>query len=111
MIEGLLNQPLTIQRRSTTTTDDYGNDVPGTTSSVTTVGYVEQTQATEITVDRDTFVTDWRVFLAAGTTIDGSDRILHGAKTLEVVGAPHEVWNPRSRRTHHTEVRCVEVTG
>lgn len=108
---GLLNQPLTIQRRGVTSTDDYGNDVATTTSSVVTVGYVEQTTATEITVDRETYVTDWRVVLPASVTVDGSDRIIHGAKTLEVVGSPHAVWNPRTRVTHHYEVRCLEVTG
>ncbi len=102
---GLLNQPLTILRRSATSEDDYGNEVAGTTSSVVTEGYVEQTDAEEITVDRETYRTDWRVFLPAGVAIDGSDRIVHGARTLEVIGSPHEVWNPRSRVTHHTEAR------
>lgn len=110
-ITSLLNQTVTIQRRSATGTDDYGNEVPGTTSSVTTVGYVEQAVAEEITVDRETYVTDWRVFLPAGTAIDGSDRVVHGAKVFEVVGSPHEVWNPRTQIIHHIEARAREVTG
>lgn len=109
---GLLNQPLTIQRRGATSTDpDYGNDVPGTVSSVATEGYVEQTDAQEVTVDRETYRTDWRVFLPADVAIDGSDRIVHGSRTLEVIGSPHEVWNPRTRATHHKECRAREVTG
>lgn len=109
---GLLNQPLTIERRGTTSVDpDYGNDVPGTVSLVATEGYVEQTDAQEITVDRETYRTDWRVFLPAGTAVDGSDRIIHGSRTLEVIGAPHEVWNPRTRVVHHIEVRAREATG
>ncbi len=110
-IGGLLNQSLTIQRRSSTTTDEYGNEVPTTTSTVAALGYVEQVTAEEVTVDRETYVTDWRVFLPAGTAVDGSDRIVHGSKTLEVVGAPHEVWNPRTKTIHHTEARAREVTG
>lgn len=110
-IGGLFNQPLSIQRRGVTGTDEYNNEVTGTTATVATVGYVEQTEAKEVTVDRQTFVTDWRVFLPEGTAIDGSDRIVHGTKTLEVVGAPHEVWNPRAKRTHHLEIRAREVTG
>lgn len=109
---GLLNQPLTIQHRGTTSTDpDYGNDVPGTIDTITTNGYVEQTEATEITVDRETYRIDWLVFLPADVTIDGSDRIVHGSRTLEVIGSPHQVWNPRTASTHHIEVRAREVTG
>lgn len=110
-IARLLNQSLTIQRRSSTSTDEYGNEVHTTTTSTVTVGYVEQATAEEVTVDRETYVTDWRVFLPAGTAVDGSDRIVYGSKTLEVVGAPHEVWNPRTRTTHHIEARAREVTG
>lgn len=110
-IRGLLNQPLTIERRGAIVKDDYGNEVPGTTSTVTTEGYVEQTKATEITVDRETYVTDWLVFLLADVVVDASDRILYGSSTLQVVGSPHRVWNPRTRRTDHVEARCVEVTG
>lgn len=109
---GLLNQPLTIQHRSDTgPTDDYGNLAPGTTSVDETTGYVEQTEAQEITVDRQTYRTDWRVFLAAGVSVDASDRIVYGSRTFEVIGSPHEVWNPRSRVVHHIEVRAREVTG
>lgn len=109
---GLLNQPLLIEHRGTTSTDpDYGNDVPGTVSITETEGYVEQTEATEITVDRETYRTDWRVFLPAGVVIDGSDRIVHGSRRLEVIGSPHAVWNPRTRTTHHLEIRAREVTG
>lgn len=105
-----MNQPLTIERRGTTGKDDYNNDVIGTTATVSTVGYVDQTTANEITVDRETYMADWRVFLAAGTPVDGSDRIIHGSQTLEVIGPPHEVWNPRTQRIHHVELRCREVT-
>lgn len=108
---GLLNQPLTIQRRSSVTTDQYGNEVPGTTASVATVGYVEYTAATEVIVDRETYTTRWLVVLPASAVVDGSDRIIHGTSTLEVVGSPHAVWNPRTRRTHSQECRCVEVVG
>lgn len=109
---GLLNQPLTIQRRGTTgSTDEYGNEVAATTSSVSTEGYVEQVEAEEITVDRETYRTDWKVFLPGGTSIDGSDRIVHGSRTLEVIGSPHEVWNPRTRVVHHVELRARQVTG
>lgn len=110
-LAGLLNQPLTIQRRGSTSRDEYGNDVPGTISTVEVDGYVEQTAATEITVDRETYTTDWLVVLPAGTPIDGSDRIVHGGKLLEVIGSPHEAWNPRRRMVDHIEARCRESDG
>jgi head-tail adaptor len=108
---GLLNQPLTIQHRAITTTDDYGNEVPGTTDSTFSHGYVEQTQATEVTVDRETHVTYWLVVLPPTVTIDATDRIVVGGTTLEVIGKPHQVWNPRSKAYHQFACRCNEVTG
>lgn len=110
-LRSLMSQPLTIERRGTITTDEYGNEVPSTTSTVTTAGYLEQTTATEITVDRETYVTDWLAVLFADVELDASDRIVYGSSTFEVVGSPHRVWNPRTRRTHHLEARLVEVVG
>lgn len=107
----LLNQPLTIERRSAITTDEFNNEVAGAESTVTTTGYVEQTTATEITVDRETYVTDWLVVLFADVQVDASDHILYAGGTLKVVGKPHRVWNPRLRRYSQTECRCVEVAG
>jgi hypothetical protein len=108
---GLLTQPLTVQHRSATSKDEYGNDVITTTSTVGINGYVEQTDAQEVTVDRETYQTDWLVVLPAGTPVDGSDRIVHGDRTFEVVGRPHEVWNPRTRSVHHIKARAREVVG
>lgn len=111
-LAALLNQPLTIQRRGTTNVDpDYGTDVPGTISTVQTEGYVEQVEAKEVTVDQQTYVTDWRVVLPAGTLVDGSDRIVHGSKLLEVIGSPHQAWNPRRRVVDHIECHCRETAG
>lgn len=110
-LAGLLNQPLTIQRRGVVGTDEYGNDVLGTVSTPAAVGYVEQTAAKEITVGQETYTTDWLVVLPAGTAIDGSDRIVHDGRLLEVIGSPHEAWNPRRRAVDHVEVRAREVTG
>lgn len=110
-LDRLLSQPLTIERRSGTTTDQYGNEVPATTASVLIVGYLEQTAATEVEVDRQTFVSDWLAVLPAGVDIDGSDRIVYAGTTYEVIGKPHHVWNPRRKATSHVEARLREVTG
>ena len=110
-LDRLLNQPLSIERRSGTTTDAYGNEVPGTTATVVTVGYLEQTDATEVTVDRDTFISTWRAVLHPTEGIDGTDRITYAGAVYEVVGKPHSVWNPRRAAVHHIECRLVEVQG
>ena len=110
-LDRLLNQPLSIERRSGVSTDAYGNEVSSTNATVPTVGYLEQTDATEITIDRETYITNWQVVLLPDISIDGSDWIVYGTMTLEVVGKPHRVWNPRRRAEHHVECRCREVTG
>ena len=110
-LAALLKQPVTVEHRSATSTDPYGNEVPGTTSSETVTGYVEQTQATEIEVGRETYVTTWLVVLPGDVIVDGSDRIVYDTAILQVVGEPHRTWNPRSQRYIATECRCVEVRG
>lgn len=110
-ITSLLNQPLTIQRQGPVGTDEYNNEVVGTTSTFATTGYVEQTEAKEVTVDRETYTTDWLVVLFPDVAIDGSDHIAFGTQTFLVVGSPHTVWNPRTRVFHHIECNCVEITG
>lgn len=108
-LASLLNQPLTIERRSTTGMDAYGNEVTGITATEETEGYVEQRDATEITIGRETYTTDWLVVLKPGTAIAGRDRILYGSHVLEVVGQPHRTWNPRERAEGQVECRCREV--
>lgn len=107
----LLNQPLTIRHRAGAVEDDYGNTLPGNVATTETLGYVEQVEAEEFTVGRETYRADWKVFLPAGVDVDGSDRIEYGDRTFEVIGPPHEVWNPRTRGVHHVELRARQVTG
>ena len=107
----MLTQTATVEHRSATSVDAYGNEVATTVSTTAVSAYVEQTAATEVIVDRETYVTDWLVVLPAGTVIDASDQILYGAHTLKVVGPPARPWSPRTRAEHHVECRCVEVVG
>lgn len=110
-LAALLTQPLTIHHRSTTGVDVYGNETTGTTDTVDTTGYAEQTEAIEVTVDRETYVTNWLAVLPPGTVVNGNDWIVLAGHVLEVVGEPHILWNPRLGRYEQVECRCREVTG
>lgn len=107
----LLNQPVTIQSRTATAHDGYGNELEGTLSTVDTVGYLEQTDSTEITVDRETYISNWVAYLPAGTVVVGSDRIIYAGQTFEVIGPPDRVWNPRLRRESHVVARLRNTSG
>lgn len=94
------------------TTDEYGNVTPNWTSGTTSTaydGFLEQTESTEVTVGRDTIVTDWRVLLPAAAVIDEHSRVTAGGRTFEVVGHPHAVETPAG--VHHIEARLVDSAG
>lgn len=110
-LANLLKQSLTVQRWGVTGTDDYGNDVYGVSSSTTVSGYLQQTEAQEVTLDRQTYISDWLVVLPAGTGLDANDRIVYGGVTYEVIGPPADEWNPRLGVTDHREARLRVVSG
>lgn len=112
-LAGLLNEPVTIHRRTPALTRDiYGNLEEGDTSTFPTVAYLEQQTATEILVDRETYVSDWKGYLLAGTPIAGRDLIVDAAGvTYEVIGLPDTAYNPRTRADSHVVVNLRVVTG
>ena len=113
-IARLLTQPLTIHHRGPTdppTTDKYGNEIIVETGTEPVNGYVEQTEAQEGTVDRETYITDWLVVLPADAALSGRDWVSYGGRTLEIVGPPAKPWNPRRRSVSHIEARGQEVVG
>lgn len=111
-LAGLLTQPGVVERWGPGgSTDQYGNEAPTKVSEYATTGYLEQTDATEIAVDRETFVSNWLLVLAAGSAIDGGDRWRDSTGTYEVIGRPARPWNPRTRREDHVEARLRQVTG
>lgn len=110
-LAGLLNQPIVVERWSAGPTDGYGNPTRAKASEYSVLGYLEQTDATEVAVDRETFVSNWLLVLPAGSAIDGGDRVRYDSDSYEVVGQPARPWNPRTRREDHVEVRLRQVTG
>lgn len=108
-IRKFLNQPLTLQKNGATT-DRYGNTVPSTTSTQSTLGYLEQLQSVETLADRDVSVGDWVAYLPADLNINAQDRIVFGSQTFEVDGEPWQVYNPRIRQVSHLQAKLKVVS-
>lgn len=89
--------------------DEYGNPTI-TTSTSSTVCYLEQVSRSEQTAGSDTQAESWSLFLPAGTAIDGTDTVaVDGYGTFELDGPPWPVWNPRVGVAHHVECRARRV--
>ena len=107
----LLIHTVGISKRTTGTTDRYGNEVVTYAAPVNTAARVEQltgqSQSVELLRDRDTRLTWFRVFLPVGTDVAGLDRIIWGTRTLEVDGEPDTLYN--SVGAHHMTAMVKEM--
>lgn len=111
MIARLLNQPVTINHRSPGAANVRGNSTLEVTGTDETVGYVEQTETTEVLVDRDTVTVTHLLVLGPDETIGPRDQVVVGDVAYEVVGQPSERWNPRVRSVSHIEARLRVSAG
>lgn len=111
MIGHLLNEPLTLHRISSTTLDAYGDEVAGEAGpGLPVFGYLEQQGSTEVTLDRDTVVSQWTAYLPAGTQVGYRDRLTNTAgQTFEVAGQPEHCYNPRLRTVSHLRLHLTET--
>jgi head-tail adaptor len=100
-LDGLLSETVDVVRYANTT-DAYGDTVLGAESRVTYRARLEQLHADELIRDRDTVITDWRVFLPAAADVTAYDRIEGRGHLFEVVGLPNQHQTPRG--PHHLEV-------
>lgn len=107
----LVNEPVTIIHRGIVSQDSHRNDIRGDVGSTSTVGYYEQTDATEILVGRDMYTANGRMFLPPDTPITAIDAVQRAGVTHEVVGDPAAIYNPRTRTVHHIEVRLRATSG
>lgn len=108
-IRRLLNQPLTVYP-AVKTVDSYHNEVIGLGDPVAVNGLLQQLSSTEYLTDRDTTVTQWTVFLPAGTAVDPQSQVVYMGQTFQVTGLPEMVWNPRSQKVSHIEAKLTEVS-
>lgn len=111
MIARLLNQPVTIHHRSPGSENVRGNRALVVTGTDATVGYVEQTETTEVLVDRDTVTVTHLLVLFPDETIGPLDQVVVGGVPYEVVGQPSQRWNPRVRSVSHIEARLRVSAG
>ena len=114
----LLRQPVTIEHREVTGTNEDGDDVIGVVGDPDEVlGYLTRGAfgrgllGAEELADRETYTSDWILILPAGAAVTARDRVTYGDQEFEVNGEPHRVWNPRLAREHHVEVRLQETVG
>lgn len=110
-LASLLRQPVIVQTVGITGTDSLGNETHGVTGSVSTVAYVARHDASEVSGDQQTEAADWTVFLPADVTITGYDRVVSGSLTLEVIGPPEQVWNPRTGVYSHVRLKARSVSS
>ena len=107
----LLNQTVTITRRTASgQRDDYGNEINTETETVT-VGELQQTQRSEPATQGELAVTTFLLILPADTSIDTGDRVTVGSYTYEVIGAPWQARNPRTQVNSHVEATVKRTTG
>lgn len=94
----LLNTPCIVVKREPAVgglnpwdepTDGYGNATQVDTQ-VQTVCSLQQSSRDEPGAAGELSITDWDLFLPAGTSLDTGDAVLVGGVKYEVVGAP---WN------------------
>jgi hypothetical protein len=99
--------------RATSTTDRYGNTVPGTVTETSLVGVAvlppggQLAASTENDDGRDHISVFRVLFASPGTDITATDQIRHGGRTYDVVGEP-AVWTVG---IPHIEVNLRVVTG
>lgn len=109
-LQRLLNQPLELHKVSLNTVDEYGNAIAGDFAApVPIVGYLELTQSVETVLDRDTVVSEFKVWLPADSNVSAFDRIVFNGQTFEVDGSPWQVWNPRVQVLSHLIARLKVV--
>lgn len=111
----MTNQTCTITHRSQTgAADRYNTPTWVETSTAGVPCYIEQvrptTEARETTIGRETQIAEHLGVFLVGTVIDGSDEVVRGDHTYQVIGPPWEVWSPRLGAVDHIEANLREVT-
>lgn len=92
-------------------TSRYGDAIKdwATATRTSMKGWVARTATSEVHGDREAQVSEWKLYLPAGTVIDGGDRVEWQGTTFEVEGPPTHAWTPRGE--HHLEVPLRVAAG
>jgi hypothetical protein len=106
-----LTQAVTLHARTAGAEDEHGN--PTTLEvDLEVAGFASRQVATE-GADAVAVGEQMRLFLAADAPLTGWDAVTVMGEKFEVIGAPWEVWNPRTGAVHHVEcdIRRVSTDG
>lgn len=104
MISNLLTRPATLHRTTTGgTVDEYGNAVE-VTEDVAVLCELQQRRRDEPDAQGELSVTDWVLFLPAGTEVSTADTVtVEPIGDFEIVGDSWPVRNPRTQQDSHVE--------
>lgn len=107
-LDTLLTQTVTVLHFDEGAKDSHGNREPSWDDGGEHLVRLEQTDATEVLVGRDTLVSDWRLYLHEDAVIGGRDRVVdEDGRTFEVMGSPEVQRSPRG--PHHIVARLRYV--
>jgi hypothetical protein len=118
-VEGLMNQAVTLRRR-TGFTRENGEATP-IWSTLTTTMYLEPKEGTEeggagsglglgSTVSgRHTPIGQWLGIGRSTVDFDSWQEVLYGDLTLEISSPVREMWNPRTQTISHKEMDLLEI--
>lgn len=90
--------------------NEWGEPSRAVEDTVDTVGYFQQTTATEVVVGQETYWSDGKAFLPAGTDISASSWVEFDGAMYEVIGQPAVKQKPDTT-VSHIEAVCREVTS
>jgi hypothetical protein len=93
--------------------DDRGRPTFAEPSTVTVLGYLEQTGTSEITVGQQTAPSTWWAALPAGTPVKATStlRAVDTDQRFEVTGEPAPKWNPWDQRTEFVRIELAAITA
>lgn len=101
----MLQRPLTLEHHTTSgVVDDYGNPIMATTTT-TVLGYLEQTERSEATNDRDVSSESALLVVAAGTALVATDVIVADGVRWQIDGPAWSTRQPYTNVEHHLEAR------
>lgn len=105
----LLNETVLIKNRVPGSADRYGDETEVYDDGTSFPARIQQAKAEEMSVDRDTTLTTYKVFLPPEASVDAMSVVVWNGKTLEIVGEPDRVMG--YRRINHIEAFMQEVRG
>lgn len=114
-----LTRPVDVRTRADGAVDEYNNPTHTYGAWTSYLGELQQSSSSEQTVNRDTAISDWLLWLPPDAVIDSDSQVRVDGQVgpdgvqvvFEVVGAPESVWHPWARRVDHIYARVKVVTG